>query len=269
MRVVALLVFAAACATPAPHRTEVDVPNRRPPAPPPPPPQDAPVRAKEIIQAQAKSHGIVTPAFDPVEANLRSESDRLVADSLEVIEAIGTRITEMARECRPKGDLDTMLCGFDDLDTLVDHIDGLLIWLRRHGRCAAMVPVERAAKQFQRVPRFQRTPPQVMLDRTLVPDPPPDDSLPIRVFICGMVAVRGQVAACYAQHKVPGTVTLNVVIGKDGTMTSAVATGQFAGTPTGTCVETAARTATFPPSDGLRSPYPFVLPPPSPKPAGH
>jgi hypothetical protein len=124
--------------------------------------------------------------------------------------------------------------------------------------------VERAAKQFHRLPRFQRNP-KAALDEAMIGPVPPDDSLPVRSFVCGMIAVRPKVAACYARHKVPGTVMVNLVIDKDGTVTSAVATGPFAGTPTGTCVESAARTATFPPSDGLSTPYPFVLPPASPK----
>jgi hypothetical protein len=52
---------------------------------------------------------------------------------------------------------------------------------------------------------------------------------------------------------------VNVVIGKNGKVTSAAVTGKFAGTPTGACVEKAVKTATFPPSDGLSTPYPFQL----------
>jgi hypothetical protein len=67
------------------------------------------------------------------------------------------------------------------------------------------------------------------------------------------------VTACYNQFKVPGTAMVNVVIGKSGKVTSATVTGKFAGTPTGTCVEAAVKTATFPPSDGFTTPYPFQL----------
>jgi len=76
-----------------------------------------------------------------------------------------------------------------------------------------------------------------------------------------------KVEACFARYQVPGTVMLHVVIGRNGAVRTAVASGQFAGTPTGACVESAARTATFPPSDGRRSPHPFVLKPTSPEPA--
>jgi hypothetical protein len=52
---------------------------------------------------------------------------------------------------------------------------------------------------------------------------------------------------------------VNVVIAKSGKVTSAVVTGKFAGTPTGACVERAVETARFPRSDGLSTPYPFLL----------
>jgi hypothetical protein len=35
--------------------------------------------------------------------------------------------------------------------------------------------------------------------------------------------------------------------------------GKFAGTPTGSCVEKAVKSAVFPPSDGFTTPYPFQL----------
>ena len=38
--------------------------------------------------------------------------------------------------------------------------------------------------------------------------------------------------------------------------------GKFAGTPTGDCVDASVKTVTFPPSDGVSFPYPFVLGPP-------
>jgi hypothetical protein len=77
--------------------------------------------------------------------------------------------------------------------------------------------------------------------------------------VTGFNAVRPQLADCYRRFQVPGQALVNVVIAKSGRVSSAVATGQFAGTPTGACVEAAARTAHFPPSDGLSTPYPFYL----------
>jgi len=264
MRVLVLLVCAgAACATKASSRTEADVPNRTPPAPTSPPPHYPPELAREIVAAQVKSYGSVTPLFNPISADLMSGNDRLVTAALEVVEAIGNRIDELARECPQQHGY--VLCGLTDLDNLVGDIEGTLILLRRKGGCATVDAVERAAKQFHHLPRFQPNP-KAALDEAMIGPVSPDDSLPVRSFVCGMIAVRPEVAACYARHKVPGTVMVNLVIGKNGTVTTAAAQGQFAGTPTGTCVEAAARTATFPPSDGLSTPYPFVLPPPSPSP---
>jgi predicted Zn finger-like uncharacterized protein len=78
-------------------------------------------------------------------------------------------------------------------------------------------------------------------------------------IVAGMNGVRGKVNECYSQYKVPGTAMVNVVIGKNGKISSATVTGKFAGTPTGACVEKAVKTASFPPSDGLSTPYPFLL----------
>jgi predicted Zn finger-like uncharacterized protein len=77
--------------------------------------------------------------------------------------------------------------------------------------------------------------------------------------VAGMNSVKGKVNDCYNQFKVPGMAMVNVVIGKSGKVTSATVTGKFAGTPTGSCVEKAVKSASFPPSDGLTTPYPFQL----------
>jgi len=77
--------------------------------------------------------------------------------------------------------------------------------------------------------------------------------------VAGMNSVKGKVADCYQQFKVPGMAMVNIVIGKSGRVSSATVTGKFAGTPTGSCVEKAVKTASFPPSDGLSTPYPFML----------
>jgi predicted Zn finger-like uncharacterized protein len=78
-------------------------------------------------------------------------------------------------------------------------------------------------------------------------------------LVAGLNSVRPKISACYNQFKVPGTAMVNVVIGKNGKVTKADVTGKFAGTPTGTCVEAAVKTASFPPSDGFSTPYPFQL----------
>ena len=75
----------------------------------------------------------------------------------------------------------------------------------------------------------------------------------------GMNAVKPAVARCYERYQIPGMAMVNVVIGKNGHVSSATVTGKFAGTPTGSCVEKAVKSASFPPSDGLTTPYPFQL----------
>jgi hypothetical protein len=84
-------------------------------------------------------------------------------------------------------------------------------------------------------------------------------ALPKNALVAGLNGVRPKVSNCYNQFKVPGTAMVNIVIGKSGKVTSATVTGKFAGTPTGTCVEAAVKTASFPPSDGFSTPYPFQL----------
>jgi predicted Zn finger-like uncharacterized protein len=77
--------------------------------------------------------------------------------------------------------------------------------------------------------------------------------------VAGMNSVKGKVGDCYNQFKVPGMAMVNVVIGKNGHVSSATVSGKFAGTPTGSCVEKAVKSASFPPSDGFTTPYPFQL----------
>lgn len=93
---------------------------------------------------------------------------------------------------------------------------------------------------------------------------PEEDSKPAAplsksAVVAGMNSVKGKVAACYSEYKVPGMAMVNVVIGRSGKVTSATVTGKFAGTPSGACVEKAVKSANFPPSEGLSTPYPFQL----------
>ena len=77
--------------------------------------------------------------------------------------------------------------------------------------------------------------------------------------VAGMNSVKGKISECYSQFKVPGMAMVNVVIAKSGKVSSATVSGKFAGTPTGSCVEKAVKSASFPPSDGFTTPYPFQL----------
>jgi hypothetical protein len=91
------------------------------------------------------------------------------------------------------------------------------------------------------------------------PDAPSAGPLSKAAVVAGMNGVKGKVGDCYNQFKVPGMAMVNVNIGKSGKVSSATVTGKFEGTPTGACVEKAVKTASFPPSDGLTTPYPFNL----------
>ena len=90
-------------------------------------------------------------------------------------------------------------------------------------------------------------------------EPATSGALSKNAVVSGMNGVKGKVSDCYNQYKVPGMVMVNVVIAKSGKVSTASAQGKFAGTPTGNCVEKAVKGASFPPSDGLTTPYPFVL----------
>lgn len=78
-------------------------------------------------------------------------------------------------------------------------------------------------------------------------------------LVAGLNAVRPKIHECYVRHQVPGTAMVNVVIAKSGFVSRATVTGRLGDTPTGACVERAVKTAAFPPSDGISTPYPFQL----------
>ena len=77
--------------------------------------------------------------------------------------------------------------------------------------------------------------------------------------VSGMNSIKPKINECYAQFKVAGMAMVNVVIAKSGKVTGATVSGKFTGTPTGACVEKAVKSASFPPSEGLTTPYPFQL----------
>ena len=87
------------------------------------------------------------------------------------------------------------------------------------------------------------------------------DQLDKGQIVGGMGKVKGRVAACYEQFKVPGLANVAVTIGKSGKVQNAAVSGAFAGTPTGECVSKAVRSASFPPFKGAAQTinYPFML----------
>jgi hypothetical protein len=64
----------------------------------------------------------------------------------------------------------------------------------------------------------------------------------------GMTAVAGKAQACFAGTQ--GPASLRLTVAPTGRVVTATATGPFAGTAVGACVERAARDATFPPWHG-------------------
>jgi len=78
-------------------------------------------------------------------------------------------------------------------------------------------------------------------------------------IVSAMKAVQPRVKECYNQYKVPGIANVSISVSKGGRIASASVTGKFAGTPSGTCVEAAAKTARFPPCEAMSFPWPFQL----------
>ena len=78
-------------------------------------------------------------------------------------------------------------------------------------------------------------------------------------IVSAMKAVQPRVKECYNQYKLPGIANVSISVSKGGRIASATVTGKFAGTPSGTCVEAAAKTAKFPPCEAMSFPWPFQL----------
>jgi hypothetical protein len=78
-------------------------------------------------------------------------------------------------------------------------------------------------------------------------------------IVSAMRAVQPRVKECYNQYKVPGIANVTISVSKGGRVASASVTGKFASTPSGGCVESAAKTAKFPPCEAMSFPWPFQL----------
>jgi hypothetical protein len=77
----------------------------------------------------------------------------------------------------------------------------------------------------------------------------------------GMGAVSGKAQGCYDKHGVAGHVKVKAVVDPSGKVTKVDATGEVAGTPTGSCVADVARSASFPAWSGapMTITYGFTL----------
>ncbi len=78
-------------------------------------------------------------------------------------------------------------------------------------------------------------------------------------IVKAMQAVQPKVKQCYNQYKVAGTALAQVSVAKGGRVAAVSVGGKFAGTPTGSCVEAATRSAKFPPCESMSFPWPFQL----------
>jgi hypothetical protein len=76
-----------------------------------------------------------------------------------------------------------------------------------------------------------------------------------------MGRVQPQVQACANEFRTVGTAMANISVASGGTVRSATVTGRFADTPTGSCVEAAAKSAKFPACQPMTFPWPFTLSP--------
>ena len=84
----------------------------------------------------------------------------------------------------------------------------------------------------------------------------------IRTDVTGaMGKVRGKVGQCFKVEQFSGTVSVKFTVGPSGSVTTAKATGAHAGTPTGACVASAVKGASFPAFDGVATTFafPFLL----------
>ncbi len=87
------------------------------------------------------------------------------------------------------------------------------------------------------------------------------DELSADQIKAAMAPVRDAADKCFEKYGVPGEGKLKVTVAADGTVVSVDDIGDFKGTPTGTCVEKAAKAAQFPKTKKARQSfkYPIVL----------
>jgi predicted Zn finger-like uncharacterized protein len=121
----------------------------------------------------------------------------------------------------------------DDIDSLLEQATGS----KRGGGSAAAAP-----RREEEEPKAERLPP-----------------LPREEVVKGMNAVLPRARDCYNQYKVPGLAMVKLTVAPSGRVSAATVTGKFAGTPSGTCVESAVKSAKFAPSAGLTFDYPVPL----------
>jgi hypothetical protein len=74
-----------------------------------------------------------------------------------------------------------------------------------------------------------------------------------------MGGLKPKMHDCSQQFQQTGPADVKVTVGEGGSVTAVALSGQFAGTPTGACVEKAVKSVSFPQSGGLRFDYRLSL----------
>jgi hypothetical protein len=78
-------------------------------------------------------------------------------------------------------------------------------------------------------------------------------------IVRAMQGIQPKVKGCFDQYKVPGTAMVTFHLDGAGRVKAAAVGGKFAGTPTGTCLEQAAKAAKLPATSTATFQYPFLL----------
>jgi hypothetical protein len=94
---------------------------------------------------------------------------------------------------------------------------------------------------------------------------PPPEKLPAELskeqIMAALRPVLEDARLCFEQFGIPGDGKIKITIGGDGTVIAYEQTGQFVGTPTGACIDTAVKKARFPRSRKAKTTiaYPISL----------
>ena len=126
----------------------------------------------------------------------------------------------------------------DDIDSLLEQATGS----KRGSGSGSAAPAAAARRDDDEPKPSERLPP-----------------LPREEVVKGMNAVLPRARDCYNQYKVPGLAMVKLTVAPSGRVSAATVTGKFAGTPSGSCVESAVKSAKFAPSSGLTFDYPVPL----------
>jgi hypothetical protein len=192
--------------------------------------------AERILEDQHATSSRIIDSFMVVEVNLQSADNERVRTALAVLEAMATSIDSnwIERMEEEEGIL-------DGIRNLVDHVREILGQRLRTAPCSLVFAVEHAAGRFGHLPGYV----------PIMASHPPTRRhvLSLHTRFCAVEFMKAKVAACDPKHGVPADATVDIVVGKEGAVTSAVTTGRLANTRLGDCVAAAVRTVTLPVSD--------------------